>query len=294
MARVKRTAPYAFIGALLVAVIVIGVRAASHSGTTTDPKGVATDVSSPRHPGGFRCSRKLHPAQAGRIAQALRNARPGAVICLTSGDYAVAGQIVIAGVTPVRNVTLRAAPRARVRLGMVFLSDVNRNLTIRGFSMNRVSVTGSASGLAFVDNTISHATSGFYFSAGPSETQTDIRVLYNRMDHLTAPSLGGVATAQCVTIAGSATEEHHFTVSHNTCGPGIGDHYFQVGGIDGLVADYNTFLGPPDNEVFTQGAHNNVLQIFGDSRNVDFSHNVMRDTESRGETVLIQEGHLDN
>jgi hypothetical protein len=241
-----------------------------------------------------QCSRTLHPDQAGDIGDVLRSARGGAVICLAPGVYGGPDGVEIAGVSPTSPVTLRPIPGHGARLTGLALRDSTHNLTIRGFSLGPVSVTGSASELQFIYNNIQHATSGFYFSASPGNVQTGIRVSHNRMAHLVSPSLGGVATAQCVTIAGGATEERHFTVSHNVCGPDIGDHYFQVGGIDGLVADYNTFLGPPNSEIFSQGAHNNVLQVFADADNVEFSHNVIRNTESRGQTVLIEEGHFEN
>jgi hypothetical protein len=241
---------------------------------------------------GRPCHRTLHPSQDGSIGLALRRAPGGSVVCLTSGTYGAAQGVIIAGVDQGRRVTLAPAPAARVRLTMLTLTGRNRGITIRGFTLGRVSVTGTATDLTFTRNTIDHATSGFYFSAGEGEAQSGIRVTYNRMSHLVAPSIGGVASAQCVTIAGGAVEEHGFVVSHNTCGPDIGSHYFQVGGIDHLIADDNTFLGPPDPEVFSQDAHNNVLQVFGDASDVEFSHNVIRGTESRGQTVLIEEGHF--
>jgi hypothetical protein len=124
--------------------------------------------------------------------------------------------------------------------------------------------------------------------------QDSIRVVGNQIDHLHAPDLSAAGAGQCVTIAGGAREERHFTLSDNVCGPGIGDHYFQVGGIDGFDAVRNTFLGPADPEALAQRTHNNVLQLFGDARNVTFANNAIRNTQSRGQTVLIEEGHFDN
>lgn len=246
------------------------------------------------HRPSVRCSRTLHPWQAAAIGSTLREVRGGSVVCLASGTYGGAQGVEISSVEPTRRVTLQRSPGARVRLTMLSLTGENRRLTVRGLSLGPVSVTGSARGLTFTRNTIDGARSGFYFYAGAGNVQSEIRVTYNRMAHLVSPDIEGVASAQCVTIAGGASEERRFDLSHNVCGPDIGDHYFQVGGIDHLTADYNTFLGPPNAEVFAQRAHNNVLQVFGDARDVEFSHNVIRNTESRGQTVLIEEGHFSN
>jgi hypothetical protein len=155
-------------------------------------------------------------------------------------------------------------------------------------------VTGSAGALTFSGNRISHTSSGFYFYAGQGVVQHDIRLISNRLDHLHAPDLAATGAGQCVTIAGGRDQERDFVLTGNVCGPGIGDHYVQVGGVTGLTIEHNTFLGPADPEALTRHTHNNVLQVFGDSRDVTFSHNVIRATQSRGQTVLIQEGRFDH
>ena len=174
------------------------------------------------------------------------------------------------------------------------MSGTTRNLTVEGLSLGPVSVTGSATALTFARNRITRVTSGFYFYAGSGMVQDGIRVVGNRMDQLHAPDVSAAAAGQCVTIAGGAQQERRFTLNDNVCGPGIGNHYFQIGGIDGLTAEGNTFLGPVDPEALALRTHNNVLQVFGDSRDVNFSNNVIRNTQSRGQTVLIEEGHFDN
>jgi hypothetical protein len=228
---------------------------------------------------------------AAGATRALDAAGSGGRICLQAGHY---GAIALSNFNPSATVTLAPAAGAQVTVGPLSLTGPNHDLTFEGLSLGPVSVTGAASRLAFIDNHLSGLGEGFYFYAGQGNEQDGIQVLGNHIDHLHAADLSAPGAGQCVTIAGGATEERNFTLNHNVCGPRIGDHYFQVGGIDGLTAEDNAFLGPVDPEALKQQTHNNVLQVFGDSRNINFSHNVMRNTESRGQTVLIEEGHFDN
>lgn len=87
------------------------------------------------------------------------------------------------------------------------------------------------------------------------------------------------------------------------CGPGIGadatvssgaSHYLQIGGITGSTAQNNSFLGPMDRNYENAGLHNNVLHVFGGSSNIDFSSNLMWHTQSRGQAILLEEGHLND
>ncbi len=241
------------------------------------------------------CTSTLAPGAS--VAAALQGARGGAVICLSSGDYDATTAIDLSGITPASNVTLEAAPGATVKLGWLDMSSENENLTVQGVELDGgVSLTGAASNITFQYDTVSGsfgATSGFYFY-GDGKQQTNIKVLFNQMDHLAPPDLSPTGAGQCVTIAGTAQEEHDFDVSYNVCGPGIANHYTQVGGIDGLTEDHNTFLGPAAPEALRTQQHNNVLQVFGDSDGIDFSNNLIRDTDSRGQTVLIEEGQFSN
>ena len=87
-------------------------------------------------------------------------------------------------------------------------------------------------------------------------------MLYNQIDYVGA----------CVEVDGGNGLAFDFTFSDNVCGPGIGagattasdaSHYIQVGGITGLTADNNAFLGPMDPKYEAAGLHNNVLHVFG-------------------------------
>ena len=241
------------------------------------------------------CTTTLSPGAD--IQSALRSAAPGAGVCLNAGNYNQATEIDLANISPSGTVTLEPAPGATVNLGWLNMTAANRNLTVQGFNLTGgVSETGSASGLVFSHNTVSGtagATMGFYFYADGGQ-QNGIQVIANQMSNLAPTDLSPTGAGQCVTVAGGSQIEHNFTVNYNVCGPGIGNHYTQFGGIDGLTEDYNQFLGPPAAEALSQQTHNNVIQIFGDSDNIDFSHNVLRNNDSRGQEVLFEEGSLTN
>jgi hypothetical protein len=228
------------------------------------------------------------------IQGALRSAAPGAVVCLASGSYG-SSELDLSNIAPSGNIILEAAPGATVNVPWVNMGNNNHNLTIQGLFLNGgVGETGSASDLVFQFNTISGnngAGSGFYFYANGG-TQNNIQMVSNQLDHLAPSDLGPTGAGQCLTVAGGSGTEHNFTFSHNVCGPGIANHYTQAGGVDGLIEDGNTFLGPAAAEALSKQEHNNVLQIFGDSDNIDFSHNVVRDSDSRGQEILFEEGKL--
>ena len=242
---------------------------------------------------GQTCTRTVGPHAD--LEGALRHARGHAVLCLRAGSYAAGGQIYLSHITPTATVTLRPTPGATVKLGWLELAADVRNLTVEGFVLTRGAAdVGPAANVTFRANTVSGAdgaTSGFYFY-GDGGLQRNMHVLGNRMSYLAPADLAPPGAGQCVTVSGGGSEERDFDISHNVCGPGIGDHYVQVGGIDGLTEDYNEFLGPAAPEALQDQAHNNVLQIFGDSENVEFSHNVIRGSESRGQEILIEEGRF--
>src|SRR5262249_50252643 len=124
-------------------------------------------------------------------------------------------------------------------------------------------------------------------------TQTGVSMLHNQIDHV----------GDCLTIAGGSGIEKNFTFSHNVCGPGVGkgattstdpSHYIEIGGIDTAKVDNNAFVGPMDTNYINAGLHNNVFHVFGGGSNVDFSNNIVWHTQSRAQTMLLQEGHYDN
>lgn len=243
----------------------------------------------PSHHSAIPCSETAIPAAD--LAQRIMAASPGSAVCFKPARWSSSEQVSLSHVHPLGVVTLQPLPGGIAHLGPLTLSDVS-NLVVQGFALDGgVSVVNGATNLQFSHNFISGASRGFYFY-GNGEQQSGIKLLSNRIDHVEPQDLSPPGAGQCVTVHGGAALEHHFTISGNRCGPGIANHYTQFGGIDGLVEDDNTFLGPAAAEALSTQKHNNVLQVFGSSDNIDFSHNLLDRTQARGQEVLIEEGRF--
>ena len=242
------------------------------------------------------CTRTL--SVGSNIESALHSAAPGSVVCLAAGNWSDPN---LSGIAPSSNVTLAAAPGATVNLASLTISgtSVSKNLTVQGFHIGGVTViSGTPGGLVFQYNTLENLPQdyAFYFYAdgsGNGFTQSGVKILYNQMDYV----------GDCLTVAGSNSMEANFTFSHNVCGPHVADgdsassqpsHYIEIGGVNGITADNNAFEGPMDANYIKAQLHNNVFHVFGSSSNVDFSNNILWHTESRAQTILIQEGQFSN
>lgn len=254
----------------------------------TPTAGVSSYVPAP-------CTQTLTPGA--NISGALRAAAPGTVICLGPGNYP-SSSLSFSNIAPASNITLESPVQGAAALGTVNVGSNVSNLTIQGFNLtDGAGAIGTESNVVFAYNTISGtygATAGFHLYAGAGGTQNNIQMIYNQMDHLAPSDLSPAGAGECVEVDGGAGLEHNIVISHNVCGPGIANHYTQLGGVTGLTEDDNVFLGPADPEALSQQEHNNVLHIFGDASNVDFSGNVIQNTDSRGQTVLIESGQFSN
>ena len=171
------------------------------------------------------------------------------------------------------------------------------NLTIRGFWIDHgvQDLTDTTGGLVFEHNTITRIRQGygFYFNPdgnGGSHAQSGVKIISNRISQV----------GECLAIVGGV---HSFSFSHNVCGPGIGygdtastqpSHYIEVGGVDRLSVTGNAFLGPADSDSNQADLHLNVLHLFGGATHVDFSGNLLWHAQTRGQAILLQEGHFDD
>lgn len=291
------------VGLLALAAIVVGCGSSpepvpDHVGSSIRERSAGA-ARSPGAPGPVaNCTTTL--TVGADVQGALSTAKPGDTVCLGAGSY---GDVTLTGINHSSNVTLAPAPGADVQLGrLTFVGPVTTsNLTVEGLHLDSgVAVrTGTPGGLVFQYNTIEHLPRGyaFYFYAAGSSpgsfTQTGVKMLYNQIDYVGA----------CVEVDGGNGLAFDFTFSDNVCGPGIGagattasdaSHYIQVGGITGLTADNNAFLGPMDPKYEAAGLHNNVLHVFGDSSRIDFSNNLLWHTQSRGQAILLEQGRLDD
>jgi hypothetical protein len=197
---------------------------------------------------------------------------------------------------------VRPAPGANVHIKGITIGGPgnSKNLLIEGFYIDGSvqGICGTTGGLTFRYNTIQNLSQdfGFYFYAngcGSGHTQNGVSMLNNQIDHV----------GDCLTVAGGEGIEANFTFNHNVCGPGIGkgatvssdpSHYIEIGGINGITVQNNAFEGPMDANYIKAQLHNNVFHVFGGGSNIDFSNNIVWHTQSRAQTVLIQEGGYDN
>ncbi len=182
-----------------------------------------------------------------------------------------------------------AAPGAVVRMGGITFNGNpgSSHLTVSGLVFTgSAEVVGHGSYITFEDNTTSNVNniSAYYVLANAGVTISHVSVVGNTMDHLGCVESCSSPSGQCVTFVGPV---EHITIDYNVCGPGIADHYTQTGGVSYLEEDHNTFLGPSARYAWP-GVHQNILQIFGSSDHVSFSDNVIRDTGTNSNSLLIE------
>jgi len=283
-------------GTYTVASANVGRVIRARAGGETASTGTIGGVGAPGPAAG--CTTTVRPGANLQLELARANA--GDVVCLAAGSY---GDVELSGISHSSPVTLAPVAGASVHLGaLVFVGpQTTSNLTVQGLYIDGgVAVRiGSPHGLVFQYDTVHNIARGFAFyfyangSSAGSYTQTGVKMLYNQIDHVGA----------CLEVDGGRSLALNFTFSHNVCGPGIGagatvatqaSHYVQIGGVTGATVNDNAFLGPMDPNYINAGLHNNVLHVFGSSSGIDFSGNLMWHTESRGQTVLLEEGQFDD
>jgi len=171
--------------------------------------------------------------------------------------------------------------------GFTTTGQVN-NLTVQGITFtNTFFMRAGISNLILQYNTFenfsAYAVHGNPQSINVGPTINGVQVLHNQMDFV----------SDCVRGDG---DENNWTISNNVCGPGIGqggnvdDHYIQFGGVDGITIDNNAFEGPFNAGSLAASAHNNVIHLWGGQSNVDIENNIIWHTQSRAQTILIEEG----
>lgn len=255
----------------------------------SSPQAVVGSVGAPA----VTCTTKLNPGA--NLQSALAAASPGSVVCLNGGNWT--GQQ-ITGLTPLApGVTLAATPGATVDVaGITTIGQVD-NLTVEGINFShRFGLQAGANNVTLKYNTFEnlpgeYAVYSYPQASGHPDSVVDgVRVLYNQINH----------AENCLEVDGGAGEQSHWTFAHNVCGPAIGlgggndSHYVQFGGVNGLVFDHNAFIGPYDAAGLAAGPHNNVLHIWGGEANVQIENNLMWHTDSIGQTILIEQGNIDN
>ena len=225
------------------------------------------------------CSAVVRPGNA--PTSVLVNASAGSTVCLANGRWPNGISI---NRTISKAVTLAAQnPGGAIVNGMNVTGDTN-GLTVEGLVMTQ-GVTLRAQ--VIENDTFEHLTmegwgggdaqlgTAFYSYSGGTGTFSNIRVLYNQIDHV----------PQCLEDGNG-----HMSFSHNVCGPDIGNngstdvHYIQAEGANNEVVDNNAFEGPPAPGVLSGGSHLNVYH--GCGSNLRFDSNIVWHTETAAQDVL--------
>lgn len=236
------------------------------------------------------CTTTLSPGA--NVQGALSSASPGSVVCLAAGSWS--NQRI--NVTPAApGLTLAAAPGATVSVAGINLDNQTNNLTIQGFHFTGSFLDGAGVNNVSVVHSNFENISGFAVDSYPrTETGNGLVDGFNvDFDQFDSVNTG-------VEIDGGLQEQANVDISHNVFGPNIGangdadGHGIQVGGVTGLTVDNNAFVGPFNAQAIAAGAHNNALHVWGGESNVEVANNIMWHFDSRGQTVLVDEGPATN
>ncbi len=233
-------------------------------------------------PGGA-CSQTLSAGAS--LSNAVSSAAGGAVICLNSGSYSV-------NVTKANKssmVTIKPAAGAAPSLGYSMLNQAT-NLRFQELKFTGgIEALGPASKLQFVDNEFA-GPFGFHGNGQAQSNGTEVTdVLFdgNYLHDLDYTGSQGTANGYGLTASNGVSR---FTITNNTIKSTASD-YLQFASPNTVMIDHNTFLGP--SLLGSHADHQDLVQIFGGGRNVTFTNNVARNTETQ-ESLLFQEGAFSN
>jgi hypothetical protein len=232
---------------------------------------------------GGGCTQTL--AAGASLSNAVSSAAGGAVICLSSSSYSVS----VTKANKSSMVTIKPAAGAAPSLGYSMLNQAT-NLRFQELKFTGgIEALGPASKLQFVDNEFIGPfgihTNGQQQSNGTEVT--DVLVDGNNLHNLDYSGNQGTANGYGVTASNGVSR---FTITNNTIKSPASD-YIQFASPNTALIDHNTFLGP--SLLGSHVDHQDLVQIFGGGKNVTFTNNVARNTETQ-ESLLFQEGAFTN
>jgi hypothetical protein len=233
--------------------------------------------------GGGNCTQTL--ASGANLSNAVSSAAGGAVICLSGGSYSVN----VTKANKANMVTIKPAAGAAPSLSYSMLNQAT-NLRFEDLKFTGgIEALGPASKLQFVDNEFV-GPFGFHGNgqaqSGGSEV-TDVLFDGNYLHDLDYSGNQGTANGYGLTASNGVSR---FTVTNNTIKSTASD-YLQFASPNTVTIDHNTFLGP--SLLGSHQDHQDLVQIFGGGKNVSFTNNVARNTETQ-ESLLFQEGAFSN
>ena len=211
--------------------------------------------------------------------------KPG-VTCLRAGSYPA---MTISGVS---GATVRPVPGAKVSVAGI---EINAsNITVKDLTLTKtVRVRGGEHNSLIHDEWVGgpESESGvIVWGSSEAGEPRYTNIEYDRFSHLNNEPGGATLDGQCGTFIGYW---EHVTFSHNVCGPENSGHYTQDGGGSYITEEYNTFLGPSERyKTKTSGNpigyHTNVFQAFHPGEHIYFRNNVVRNTGTNGNTILME------
>jgi hypothetical protein len=233
--------------------------------------------------GGGSCTLTL--ASGASLSTAVSSAAGGAVICLSSGSYSVN----VTKANKASMVTIKPAAGAAPTLGYSMLNQAT-NLRFEGLKFTGgIEALGPASKLQFVDNEFA-GPFGFHSNGQAQSNGTEVTdVLFegNYLHDLDYTGSQGTANGYGLTASNGVSR---FTVAGNTIKSTASD-YLQFASPNTVTIDHNIFLGP--SLLGSHADHQDLVQIFGGGKNVTFTNNVARNTQTQ-ESLLFQEGAFSN
>jgi hypothetical protein len=228
---------------------------------------------------GVRCTRTLDGGS--NIASAISVARGGARICLRGGAY---DAIEAARVRKSPPVTIRSVPGAKAKVNGIDLIDPSGLRFVALDLTDGVSVSPSASNIQFVDNGITGRNGIYMFGDYRIGKRIDNVLIEGNNIHDIDYS-GSQETGYGYGIEGVG-DVRNMTIRGNTIKSPASD-YIQSATPVHWVVDHNTFRGP--SLLGNHEDHQDLWQIFGGGRDIAFTNNVARHTETQ-ESLLFQEG----
>jgi len=226
-----------------------------------------------------RCTRTLHGGAD--ISRAISVAPGGATICLRKGTY---GGIEATGVKKSPPVTIRSARGGRAKVEGIDLIDPSGLRFTSLHLTDGVSISPSASNIRIVGNDITGSNGIYMFGDYRIGKRIENVLIQGNFIHDIDYS-GSQETGYGYGIEGVG-DVRQMTIRGNTIKSPASD-YIQSATPVHWVVDRNTFLGPSllgDHE-----DHQDLWQIFGGGRDIAFTNNIARHTETQ-ESLLFQEG----
>jgi hypothetical protein len=234
-------------------------------------------------PAAVHCSKTLRGGA--NVSRALSAAPGGATICLREGSY---GPIEGSEIHKSPAVTVRSVPGQRARVKGAELIDPS-GLRLVGLRLTAgIGISPSASNIRILDNEIS-GRNGIYlfgdYRIGKRVENVLIAGNYIHDIDYSGTQLPGYGYG----IEGVG-DVRQMTIRNNTIRSTASD-YLQSATPVHWVVDHNTFLGP--SLLGSHEDHQDLWQIFGGGRDITFTNNVARNTQTQ-ESLLFQEGAFSN